>query len=282
MRSKEFGRLLKAGIGSIAICEGKNSVIIEADLGGVIGVSGDSIQRYKAGHLPPEPRTVQILAEACVQRGLMGREWLQQFLHAAQYPFTDTLINQLRPSSSAYARPPRIHNNLPAPTYSQFVMRPQAFIDVVDGLQQRSAVVLIVGLGGNGKTSLAREVATRCLTGEANTPHFDAVVWVSDKEQHGTINLSVLLDEVARTLDYAGLTQCTHEEKLYEISQLLKRQRVLVVVDNFETITDGALLSWLLRLPEPSKAIITTREYRRELRSSWPVDLRGMTEEEAL
>jgi tetratricopeptide (TPR) repeat protein len=57
---------------------------------------------------------------------------------------------------------------------------------------------------------------------------------------------------------------------------------VLVVVDNFETITDGALLSWLLNLPEPSKALITTREYKREFRrSSWPVDLRGMTEEEA-
>ncbi|MFL5802739.1 MAG: hypothetical protein ACJ8CR_13480, partial [Roseiflexaceae bacterium] len=35
------------------------------------------------------------------------------------------------------------------------------------------------------------------------------------------------------------------------------------------------------RLPEPSKAIITTREYRREFRSSWPIDLSGMTEAEA-
>jgi len=40
-------------------------------------------------------------------------------------------------------------------------------------------------------------------------------------------------------------------------------------------------ITWLLRLPEPSKAVITTREYRRELRSSWPVELRGMTEAEA-
>ncbi len=282
MRSKDFGRLLKAGIGSIAICEGKNSVIIEDELGGLIGVSGDSIQRYKAGHIPPEARTVQILAEACVQRGLMGRAWLQQFLRAASYPFVDKLIDQLRPSGSALPRPQRVYENLPAPTYCQFVMRAQVFADVIDGLRQRSAVVLIAGLGGNGKTSLAREVATHCLAGGENAPHFDAVVWVSDKEQHGTINLSVLLDEIARTLDYAGLTQCAHEEKLYEISQLLKRQRVLVVIDNFETITDGALLTWLLRLPEPSKAIVTTREYRREFRSSWPIDLRGMTEEEAL
>jgi LuxR family glucitol operon transcriptional activator len=56
----------------------------------------------------------------------------------------------------------------------------------------------------------------------------------------------------------------------------------LVVVDNFETITDAALLAWLLDLPEPSKALMTTREYRREFRrGGWPVELRGMSEAEA-
>jgi hypothetical protein len=46
--------------------------------------------------------------------------------------------------------------------------------------------------------------------------------------------------------------------------------------------TDGALLSWLLRLPEPSKALITSREYSRAFRSNTSVlDLRGMTEHEA-
>jgi hypothetical protein len=57
---------------------------------------------------------------------------------------------------------------------------------------------------------------------------------------------------------------------------------VLIVVDNFETLTDGTLLSWLLRLPEPTKAIVTSREYRREYRrGGWPVELRGMSEDEA-
>ena len=50
--------------------------------------------------------------------------------------------------------------------------------------------MLIVGLGGNGKTSLAREVAARCLTDASNAPRFDAVVWVSDKDRPGMTNLS--------------------------------------------------------------------------------------------
>jgi KaiC/GvpD/RAD55 family RecA-like ATPase len=55
-------------------------------------------------------------------------------------------------------------------------MRAQAFAEVLGGLQQRSAAVLIAGLGGTGKTSLAREVAARCLQDGRDVPSFDAVV----------------------------------------------------------------------------------------------------------
>lgn len=280
-RSETFGRLLKGAINSIATYEGKTAPIIEEELGAQIHIAGKTIQRYKSGHVPPEEQTIRVLAEAAVQRGFLGREWLQRFLHAARYPFAAKLLDQLCPIGPERPRPPRIYENLPAPTYSQFVMRQQAFAEVVDGLQQRSAVVLIVGMGGNGKTSLAREVAAHCLQEDNAVPQFSAVVWVSDKDRPGTTNLSIVLDEIARTLDYPGFTQFEHDEKRREVEQLLKRQKVLLVVDNFETITDGALLTWLLRLPDPSKAVITTREYRRELRSSWPVELRGMTEAEA-
>ena len=282
MRSESFGRLLKGAIGSIAHYEGKTAPVIEEELGSKTLTSGASIQRYKAGHIPPDARSIEILAEAAVKRGYLNREWLQSFLHAARYPAPDKLVDQLCPVGPTRQRPPRIYENLPAPTYSQFVMRQQAFAEVAEGLTKRSAAVLIVGFGGNGKTSLAREVAARCLSGDDGAPQFDAAVWVSDKDRSGTTNLSVVLNEIARTLDYPGFTLFAHDEKRREVEQLLRRQRVLVIVDNFETITDGALLTWLLNLPEPSKALITTREYRREFRrGGWPVDLRGMTEDEA-
>ncbi len=162
-------------------------------------------------------------------------------------------------------------------------MRPQAYADVVDGLGQRSAAVLIISLGGMGKTSLAREVATHCLqVGDNSAPRFDAVVWISDKDRPGTTTLALGLDEIARVLDYPGFTQFEYAEKLREVEQLLRRQAVLLVIDNFETITDLSLLTWLLRLPEPSKALITTREYRSEFRrGGWPVELHGMSKVEA-
>jgi LuxR family glucitol operon transcriptional activator len=285
-KNAAFGNLLKGAISGIANYEGKTAPVIEEELGALIGVSGKTIQRYKTGYLPPFERdndAVRVLAEAAVRRGFLGREWLERFLHAARYPAAEKLLNELCPvSAPPHAKPDRVYQNLPAPTYSHFVMRQQAFAEVVDGLSQRSAAVLIVGLGGNGKTSMAREVAAHCLQDEGDAPRFDAVVWVSDKENPGTTNQSTVLDTIARTLDYPGFTQFAHDEKQYEVEQLLRRQKVLLIIDNAETITDGALFTWLLRLPEPSKAIITTREYQRAYRrGGWPVELRGMNEDEA-
>ena len=280
-RSEPFGRLLSGMISSLAYYEGKTSAAVEEELGMALAVVGKTIQRYKSGYLPPSDEAVRLLAEAAVRRGFLGREWLQRFLHAARYPFAEKLLNELCPAPQVRPRPPRVYENLPAPTYSQFVMRELAFAEVTDGLSKRTAAVLIVGLGGNGKTSLAREVAAHCLREDGETQRFDAVVWVSDKDRPGTTNLTTVLDEVARTLDYPGFTQFEHDEKRREVDQLLRRQRVLLVVDNVETITDGALLIWLLNLPEPSKALITSREKHRGLWSSWLVELRGMSEAEA-
>jgi LuxR family glucitol operon transcriptional activator len=283
MQNDKFGRLLKGAINSIASYEHKTAPIIEDELGRQIGVSAASIQRYKAGHIPPEPNTVQVLAETAVKRGYLNREWLQNFLGAARYPTPLTLVEKFYPNTMANTQPSRVYHNLPAPTYSQFIMREEAYAEVLEGLAQRSAVVVITSLGGMGKTSLAREVAAQCLQkGLDNNARFEAVVWVSDKDRPGTTRLSTVLDEVARTLDYPGFTQLPLADKRSEVEQLLRRQRVLLVVDNFETIQDQELLAWLLRLPEPSKTLITTREYRREFRwGTWPVELRGMNQVEA-
>jgi transcriptional regulator with XRE-family HTH domain len=130
MRNEMFGRLLKAGIGSIVTVAGKTAPFIEEELGGEIGVAPTTIQYYKTGNVPPEPRTIEILARACVQRGLLGREWLERFLREARYPTPDQLLDRLCPIGPARQRPPRIYENLPAPTYSQFVMRAQVFAEI--------------------------------------------------------------------------------------------------------------------------------------------------------
>src|SRR5215212_1535920 len=91
-QSEPFGRLLRGAINSIAAYEGKSAAAVEEELGAAIGISGAAIQRYKAGFLPPEPRTTQILAEAAMRRGFLSRVWLQRFLQAGRYAKPDALL----------------------------------------------------------------------------------------------------------------------------------------------------------------------------------------------
>ena len=132
-RSEVFGRLLRGAINSIAVYEGKTAPLIEEELGAQIGLAGSAIQRYKAGHLPPEERTLEIIAEAAIRRGFLGREWLERFLRAARHPESERLLQLLCPASPEPQRPARVYHNLPAPTYSQFIMRPEPFAEVLDG-----------------------------------------------------------------------------------------------------------------------------------------------------
>jgi tetratricopeptide (TPR) repeat protein len=91
-----------------------------------------------------------------------------------------------------------------------------------------------------------------------------------------------VLNEIAHTLDYPGLVYLDNLARQREVDRLLRRQRVLLVLDNCETITDSTLLDWLVRIPEPSKALITSREYFSQFRRNcWLVELDGMTRPEA-
>jgi len=286
MRDERFGRLLRAAIGSIVTHEGTTAPLVEVELGSQIGLSPASIQRYKAGHIPPDPRTVALFAEAGVRRGFLNAGWLRAFLHAARFYDAPTLMAQLYPDAVPVSPPApgtsgRPRHNLPAPTYAQFVPRGAAS-EVLDGLRQRTSAVLLTGLGGMGKTSLAREVAAHCLSEPAGGPAFAAAVWVSDQDHPGSTTLDATLATIARTLDYPGLLQLDHAARRHAVEGLLRQSPVLLVLDQCETIADTDLLAWALRLPEPSKALLISRVERPELRQgSWLVPLAGLEAHEA-
>jgi hypothetical protein len=100
---------------------------------------------------------------------------------------------------------------------------------------------------------------------------------VSDQDDPGATTLSTVLNAIARTLDYPALLGQELDERRRAVEGLLRRRPALLVIDNGETLADEALLRWLPRLPEPSKALVTSRAVRRELlRSCWLVELGGL------
>jgi len=177
---------------------------------------------------------------------------------------------------------PQIPHNLPS--RSEFIGRESEKARVHEALRSRSYLVSIDGIGGIGKTSLALEVAHECLHASKGAGPTDGVatfngfIWTTAKDRDLTLN--GLLDAIARTLDYLGIMQQPVEEKRIAVRKLLLEKPYLLIVDNFETITDKGVRDFLLELPEPSKALITTRE--QNLRQVWAISLKGLAEPEAL
>lgn len=182
---------------------------------------------------------------------------------------------------------PEIPSNLPP--RSAFVGREKEKQLVKDALNSRWPLICIDGIGGIGKTSLALEVVSECLDAskkklegnesiESDIPLFDGFIWTSAKDRE--LKLNDVLDAVARTLDWPGIAQQPVEEKRESVRKLLQTKRYLVVLDNFETITDESIRDFLLKLPEPSKALITSREQK--LPQAWMVSIKGLEQNEAL
>ncbi|MGW5335239.1 BTAD domain-containing putative transcriptional regulator [Streptomyces bauhiniae] len=170
-------------------------------------------------------------------------------------------------------------DNLPPATYARFVMRPQVWERLEEAVGQGLPVISLIGIGGTGKSTVAREFALRHIE---DAGRFQGVVWVSDREQPGTTTLGSVLDTIALTADYSGLLGLELAEKKHQVQRLLRRSAVLLVVDNHETIEDPDLDEWLVTVPEPSKVLITSITHARALGPhTFQVEMSGMTPQEA-
>lgn len=183
-------------------------------------------------------------------------------------------------------------HNLPRPSHGRFVGRQAELAQVARLLRpyphSREHLVTIDGISGIGKTTLALEVAYRFVWNYARIPReerFEAIVWTSAKPSVLTAEGIVTRYYVSRTLDdiYAAIAtvlglrdiiRMRQEERATAVLNVLSRQRVLIVVDNLETVADEAVMGFLRELPAPTKAIVTTRH---RIDVAYPVRLTSMS-----
>jgi tetratricopeptide (TPR) repeat protein len=154
---------------------------------------------------------------------------------------------------------------------------------VTEALQTECSVVLITGSSGIGKTSLIRYIAERCLNNDGSIPQFDSVVWLNDRNSPRTTTLDSVFNKIAYAFHYLGIAQSKDfEEKHEKVNTLVSTQRILLVVDNFETVNDKTLVRWLLGLPNRSKAIVIRCDFHKDFEDCPHVRLHRMSEGEAL
>lgn len=185
------------------------------------------------------------------------------------------------PTPDSFSKPTIPHN---LPRRSPFVGREAEKAQVHEALLTDGYLVSIEGIGGIGKSSLTLQVAHECLEASTddgagrNIATFEGLIWVTAKDQE--LNLDGMLNTVARTLEYVGIAQQPIEEKQIAVQKLLRSKRCLLILDNYETVTDDGVHRFLRELPEPSKALITTRIQNTP--QAHIVALKGMTQAEAL
>jgi hypothetical protein len=153
----------------------------------------------------------------------------------------------------------------------------------------RKPIVVVVGLGGIGKTALARETVERCWKENV----FDYIVWTSAKTEHfinemtipsssSAYNLDTLLADIGRQCDREDILQMPVDQKLAAIKYLMQKARVLVVMDNLETVPKGDELAHeLLQILGRGKVLITSR-HRIKHERAFTINLGGLREDESV
>lgn len=281
--SERFGKLLSEGIVNVSMRKDKTVRAVEQEIAQELGFASHTVERWRRGYIPKEPEHVAFLTQYCVSNGRVDRSWAESLLIQARYYDRETLLKQLFRNTPQRHELPAIYQNLPS-RHGDFLGRSKDIERVLYGLASRYHLVSIEGMGGIGKTTLAIEVAQKCLASLPDSLErpFEGIVWVSAKAHpEKKLWLHEVLDTAARVLDYRFITQLEPEQKRFEVNKLLRTHRVLLIIDNFETIEDPDLEQWMREeVPEPSKVLITSRHT--QMRSVWPIHLQGLEAVEAL
>jgi LuxR family transcriptional regulator, glucitol operon activator len=173
-------------------------------------------------------------------------------------------------------------HNLPMVDFDEtgFVGRTTETRDVIKHISGPHPLVTIVGEGGVGKSALALHCLYEIL--DTKDARFDAIVWISLKTRIlTTAGVREIHDAVTSTL---GIVQAATGKLgssiagsdlgllVEELKSYMSHSRILLVIDNLETLTLEDVRPLLESIPTGSKILLTSRIGLGELELRYKLD----------
>jgi len=180
-----------------------------------------------------------------------------------------------------------VYNNLPMPDFDEsgFIGRIKDSEDIKKLLLGTNRVVSIIGDGGVGKSSLILKVAYDILDLEGSP--FDAIIWTSAKTRMLTASgILEIKDSISDFTSFVKeITEVVNNKStdlnsnINEILEFMDNYKVLLIIDNLETIHDDQIKEFIREAQLRAKIAITSRLGLGEL--EYPKILEGFSENES-
>ena len=173
-----------------------------------------------------------------------------------------------------------VSHNLPIPDFDEtgLIGRTRDVSEIIN-LVLSNKVVTILGDGGIGKSAVCLKVAYDIVDMDNNCP-FELVIWTTAKS---TMLTSAGIKHINSTIkDYAGLIrniggqlELNESEPLEEILDYLETFKVLLIIDNLETIHNETIRNFIRVAQTKCHILITSRIRLGEL--EYPRKLSGLS-----
>ena len=245
--NQEFAKLLTEALKHVKHLEGKKIAVIQDELGYALGreSGGSSIEYWRKGNRPASLEDLEKLCQQLYQRTHFERSWFEQFLVSGGHPYPQAFCDRLFTQQALALPVARVR--LPV---RDFVGRTREIQSALDALD-RSALVVIRGMGGVGKTELACVIAQHATT---RYPHGHVLVDArgTHDDQAETVSIA---QQVLRILDPE--IQLPHAENalLTLYHSVLTKNNVLLI---FDDVANPECIEPLVP-PSGSALIITSR-----------------------
>jgi predicted ATPase/DNA-binding CsgD family transcriptional regulator len=156
-------------------------------------------------------------------------------------------------------------HNLPAQS-TPFIGREKELAEIAQLLADPACRLLtLVGPGGSGKTRLAIQAAVQCLDSFADGVYFIPLTPLDSADYI-----------VPTTLNALELGFGTKEDPRQQLIDFLHHRCLLLVMDNFEHLLEGAALVADILEAAPAVKVLTTSREALNLQEEWVRHLKGM------